>query len=60
MTFMIVDENGDAITTGLQSPQISDEAHQIAQSIADRRGASVWLCSEEDGEDGETEFTPQG
>ncbi|WP_158859729.1 hypothetical protein [Rhodoplanes serenus] len=45
-TYMITDSQGQAITAGLQS----DEAHRVAQQIADERGASVWLSPETEGE----------
>lgn len=56
--YMILDSNGSALTTGLQGPEISDEATQIAQRMADERGESVWLASAEGDDEGE-EFEPR-
>ena len=56
--YMIVDQDGMSITSGLQGPEVSDQAYQVAQDIADSRNKTVWLCRE-DGEGKEIEFTPQ-
>jgi hypothetical protein len=56
--YMIVDKNGMSITSGLQGPEVSDQAYQVAQDIADRRNETVWLCRE-DAEGKEIKFTPQ-
>ncbi len=54
---MIVDAHSNAITRGLQGPEVSDQARQVAQRLADERGESVWLVREGGEEEGE-EFTP--
>ena len=52
-TYMVCDEDGYALTDGLQE----HEAKQVAQSIADRRLESVWL-SESDSDGMGEEFEP--
>lgn len=42
-TYMVVDGDGRALTTGLQGPEVCDEAAQTAQRLADRYGHAVWL-----------------
>lgn len=42
--YMILDGDGYPLTTGLQGPEVSDEARQMAQKMADERGESVWLA----------------
>lgn len=56
--WMITDENGYEITTGLQGPEVSDEAAKTAQSIADRRQQPVWL-GRADGTGADTVFEPE-
>jgi hypothetical protein len=51
--YMICDENGNALTDGVQEC----EARQIAQSMADNRLESVWLSESDSTEMGE-EFEP--
>jgi hypothetical protein len=59
-TYMIVSGDGNEITDGLQSPEVSDEARQIAQRIANDRRESVWLCRSDGVEsDDDEEFEPQ-
>ena len=43
-------EDGCLLATGLQCPCVSDEAAQIAQSMADARGAAVHVSAEGDEE----------
>lgn len=43
-TWMICDADGFALTDGLQGPEVSDEAYDIAQEYADERGEEVTLC----------------
>lgn len=52
-TYMVCDGDGNACTDGLQE----HEAQRAAQSIANRRGESVWL-SESGSEDLGDEFEP--
>jgi len=53
--YMVCDDNGNALTNGLQE----HEAHRIAQAIADRRGESVWLSANDDPDDSGEEITPR-
>lgn len=60
MTYMVCDADGYALTDGLQDPAICDEAHRVAQSIANRRLESVWLSpsdSDDMGEEIEPDMT---
>lgn len=50
-TSMVCDGNGFAITEGLQE----HEARSVAQSIANRRGESVWLVTDDSEEEIESE-----
>lgn len=43
-TWMICDSDGYAIAEGLQSPEVSDEAADLAQEIADANSDVVTLC----------------
>lgn len=43
---MVVDGDGNALTMGLEPPEVSDQAKQVAQRIADRHGEPVWLVRE--------------
>ena len=56
-TYMVCDEDGYALTDGLQGPEICDEARKVAQSIANQRLESVWLSPSDSSELGE-EFEP--
>ena len=56
--YMIVDQDGNSITSGLQGPEVSDQAYQVAQDIANSRNETVWL-TREDGEGKEIEFSPE-
>lgn len=53
-TYMVCDENGNALTAGLQEC----EAARVAQYMANRLGRSVWL-SASDGSEMEEEFSPE-
>jgi hypothetical protein len=53
-TYMICDDNGDAITSGLQE----HEAARIAQRIANRRSETVFLSTENSDDESE-EFSPE-
>ena len=58
---MIVDGDGNALTNGLESHLVSDQARQTAQRMANARGESVWLCWSSEGEDeDEDEYSGDG
>jgi hypothetical protein len=44
MNTMILNEYGNPISEGLESPLDSDAAAQAAVEVAGHRGESVWLC----------------
>lgn len=48
---MVCDSDGNALTDGLESVYVSDQARQSAQRLADERGASVWLSWSRDDEE---------
>lgn len=50
--YMVVDGEGRALTSGLQGPEVCDEAAQSAQRWADRLRAPVWLVAA-DGPEGD-------
>lgn len=39
----VYNANGNYLTEGLQGPEVCDEARQVAQSLANDLGESVWL-----------------
>lgn len=57
-TYMITDQDGYAITEGLQGPEVSDEAYDLAQEIANERGEEVYL-SRADGRGRDIVFRPE-